>query len=401
MAVDRARRRKGWLKQAEVWCRLAQTSRATLKRFWRREAIDQGTFIAICQAVGLTDWEALVEPEIEAENLVRKLRLDLSAMPDVPLFLGRTAELAHLTELTRECRVVALWGIGGIGKTSLVVEWIESLMRSGAAAAQFEAILWRSLQYQPALETLTQSLAESCHEPPETPILTILQRHRVLLVLDNWEILLGGASAGQVRPELAGFSQLFQQLGTARHDSCVMVISREKPAELALLEGMNPFIKSLKLEGLGQAAIALLQQRGLREEPAAWQTLIQLYRGHPLALNMIASLIQDVCQGSAAEFLKMNTIVVHQLENVLAERIQCLSPTELAILKILAQIGQPISRELLQQRVAAEISQSQLLDILLSLERRCLLEILSEEMVLFALAPIVQKYINQYIFYPL
>ncbi|MDF5717192.1 MAG: hypothetical protein PUP93_25820 [Rhizonema sp. NSF051] len=111
---------------------------------------------------------------------------------------------------------------------------------------------------------------------------------------------------------------------------------------------------------------------------------------------MIASLIQDVCFGSAAAFLEMKTIVVHKLDNVLAERIRCLPTTELKILKILAQIGQPTSRESLHQGVSAEMSQSQLLEILLSLERRCLLEILSAETILFTLAPIIQKYVNQH-----
>jgi hypothetical protein len=389
LQIDRARRRKGWLKQSEIWCRLGQTSRATLKRFWRRDAIDQGTFIAICQAVGIADWQAIAQ----SDDAPSELYLDLSAMPDIPMFWGRTAELAQLTDWAKQCRLIVLWGMGGIGKTSLVAEWIESLMRSGLAPQQFEGIFWRSLQHH-SLATLTQSLAEPLNEKSE--LLPILQRHRLLIVLDNWEELLGGASAGTVKVEFEEFSSVFQQLAIAKHNSCVIVISREKPSELTLLEGTNPFVKSYKLEGLGKDAIALLQYRGLREEQSAWQTLIQIYRGHPLALNMVASLIQDVCQGSATEFLKLNTIVVHQLDHVLAERIRCLSATELEVLKILAQAKQAIAAEAIQVQLNS-VSRSQLLEILLSLERRCLLEILSEETVLFALAPIVQKYIDQQI----
>jgi hypothetical protein len=66
--IDRARRRKGWLKQSEIWCRMAHTSRATLKRFWRREPIDQGAFIAIYQAVGIEEWEAMAEVEAFASQ---------------------------------------------------------------------------------------------------------------------------------------------------------------------------------------------------------------------------------------------------------------------------------------------------------------------------------------------
>jgi hypothetical protein len=385
LQVDRARRKKGWLKQAEMWCQMAQTSRATLKRFWRREAIDQCTFIAICSAVGIADWEPLAAVTDTSQIL------ELSTMPDVSVFFGRATELRQLTAWSQQCRLIALWGIGGIGKTALVAEWIEASLRSGTGAAQFQTVIWRSLQTPGTVQGITEQLGKIS---PAADLLTMLQQQRILLILDNWEALLGGSSAGQVKPEFQEFSQLLQQLGTIRHQSCILVISREKPSELTLLEGIHPAIKSLKLEGLGTDAIALLEHRQLHPEPGAWQTLIQLYRGHPLALNMIAGLIQEICQGSATAFLKMNTIVVHQLDNVLAERMRYLSPLELEILKILAQQSQAVSKEWLHEQLP-QLSQSQLLEILLSLERRSLLEILSETAVLFALAPIIQKYIRQ------
>jgi GTPase SAR1 family protein len=369
LKIDRARRLKGWLKQSEAWCRMAQTSRATLKRFWRREAIDQGTFIAICAAVGLQDWEPLVA----TEQVTKPLQLSLELMPDVPLFFGRGVELQQLMAWSDRCRLIVLWGMGGIGKTSLVAEWIENLVREGKHS--FATIAWRSMQTMEGLAIET------------------LQQQRGLFILDSWELLLGEA-AGQVKPELNAFSQMLQQFATSRHNSCVIVISREKPAELLGLEGANPSVQSYKLEGLGQNAIALLQSRGLQEEPTAWQTLIQLYRGHPLALNMIASLIQDLCQGSTTAFLKMNTIVVHQLDNLLAERIQSLSTIETSVLQLLAKCDRPMPREWLQAQLELT-SSSELLSVLLSLERRCLLEILSEDTVAFALPPVVQKYVVQ------
>jgi hypothetical protein len=387
--IDRARRRKGWLKQSEIWCRMAHTSRATLKRFWRREPIDQGAFIAIYQAVGIEEWEAMAEVEAFASQKP----MDLSAMPDVPVFFGRSIELKNLTDWSAECRLIALWGMGGIGKTALTAEWVELQVRSDTRADQFAAVLWVSIHTESSLATLTQSLAELL-KTEATQIFTLLQHYRILLILDNWEMLLGGGAAGQVKAEFQEFSRFFQQLGIVKHNSCVIIISSEKPAELALLEGLNPYIKSLKVEGLGNDSIALLRHRELPEEQAAWNTLIQLYRGHPLALNMIASLIQEICQGSASAFLKMNTIVVHQLDNVIAERVRHLSPIELDILRSIAQSAQPVTRELLCQQFTA-VTQSQSLEILLSLERRCLLEIVSAETILFTLSPVVRKYILQ------
>jgi hypothetical protein len=59
--IDHARRKKGWTKAEETWYQLALTSKATLKRFWAQEAIRQEIFIAICQAVGIEDWETITD----------------------------------------------------------------------------------------------------------------------------------------------------------------------------------------------------------------------------------------------------------------------------------------------------------------------------------------------------
>ncbi|WP_026736044.1 hypothetical protein [Fischerella sp. PCC 9605] len=59
--VDQARRKKGWTKTEEAWYGLALTSKATLKRFWLREPIQQEIFMAICKAVGIDDWEAIAD----------------------------------------------------------------------------------------------------------------------------------------------------------------------------------------------------------------------------------------------------------------------------------------------------------------------------------------------------
>jgi hypothetical protein len=225
LQVDRARLRKGWLKQSEIWYLSAYTTRATLKRFWRREAIEQGTFIEICAAVGITNWESLVATSLIPDLL----QLDLNAMPDVSVFFGRTAELQQLTAMSKECRIIVVWGIGGIGKTALVAEWIESLVRYSTGGAksenaggnQFETIIWKSIQSSWTVSELTDYLQKACNSP-EKNIIDIFKRHRVLLILDNWGCLLGGGSAGQVKEEFQEFSKLLEQLRIMPHRGCVI-----------------------------------------------------------------------------------------------------------------------------------------------------------------------------------
>ena len=69
--VDAARRKKGWTKYAQVWADLAQTSPATLRRFWAGVRIRTETFRSICEAVGIDDWEAIIDKESK-DNLQDK-----------------------------------------------------------------------------------------------------------------------------------------------------------------------------------------------------------------------------------------------------------------------------------------------------------------------------------------
>jgi hypothetical protein len=67
--VDQVRQRRGWTKTSTArWWQEAHTSRATLRRFWQGERIQHDIFIALCQAVGLSQWEqiaALESPSLE------------------------------------------------------------------------------------------------------------------------------------------------------------------------------------------------------------------------------------------------------------------------------------------------------------------------------------------------
>lgn len=61
--VDASRKLKGWKKLDEDWAEYAGVSTTTLRRFWEGHRIRQVHFKAICQAVGVENWEALVDKE--------------------------------------------------------------------------------------------------------------------------------------------------------------------------------------------------------------------------------------------------------------------------------------------------------------------------------------------------
>lgn len=84
---------------------------------------------------------------------------DWGNMPDVPVFFGRTDELTTLGKwiLNDHCRVVAILGMGGIGKTGLSVRLGQggigktdlSLTLVQGIQNAFEYVIWRKLLNAP------------------------------------------------------------------------------------------------------------------------------------------------------------------------------------------------------------------------------------------------------------
>ena len=66
--VDHERKKKGWTATAAAWRDTAKTSEATLKRFRRRIPIQQDVFIATCKAVGIENWEEIVDNNPTPKN---------------------------------------------------------------------------------------------------------------------------------------------------------------------------------------------------------------------------------------------------------------------------------------------------------------------------------------------
>ncbi len=91
--------------------------------------------------------------QIRSEQVI-SIQQDWGEAIDVSVFYGRTSELATLQTWiqTDRCRLVAVLGMGGIGKTALAVKIAQQLQE------QFEYVIWRSLRNAPPLETLLGEL---------------------------------------------------------------------------------------------------------------------------------------------------------------------------------------------------------------------------------------------------
>ncbi|MHC5765446.1 MAG: WD40 domain-containing protein [Nostoc sp.] len=325
-------------------------------------------------------------------------------------FYGRIEELITLEQwiLNEHCQLVALLGIGGIGKTALSVKFAQKIQDN------FEYVIWRSLREAPPVKIILGNLIQFISDEQETEsnlpeslsdrvsrLLYYLQNYRCLVILDNAEsILRSGSRAGLYREGYEEYGELLRRVGEATHQSCLVLTSREKPREVALLEGQALTVRSLPLSGLKVAeGQEILKLKGLSAAEDEWKLMIEHYAGNPLALKIVATTIQDVFDGNITEFLQQDTAVFGDIRDILEQQFERLSDLEKEIMYWLAINRESMALSELRDDIISPVPQAKLLEALESLGRRSLIEkatptLFEKTVSLFTLQPVVMEYVT-------
>ncbi|BAZ01584.1 WD-40 repeat-containing protein [Tolypothrix tenuis PCC 7101] len=341
---------------------------------------------------------------VETPHPIRQLkpqtahRVDWGEAVDVLTFYGRAEELSKLTQwvVQERCRVVALLGMGGIGKTSLAIKLVQQIQD------EFDYVIWRSLQNAPPLQEILAELIKFLshqqqidipkdHSDAISLLIDYLRSSRCLLILDNAEsILQTGALA--YRSGYEAYGELIRRIGGISHQSCLILTSRENPPEIAASSGENLPVRALQLTGLKAVdGEEIFQTQGLSGTDAEQIKLIEFYKGHPLALKIIATTIKELFDGRIAEFLSQNTVVFGGIRELLNQQFHRLSDLETEVMYWLAINREPVGIAELREDIVALPSQSNLMEALQSLARRSLIE---KSNALFTLQPVVMEYLS-------
>ncbi|MDZ8050815.1 MAG: NB-ARC domain-containing protein [Aulosira sp. ZfuCHP01] len=333
----------------------------------------------------------IASSELKIQDLP-KSRQDWGEAVDVSFFYGRQSELATLKQwiVQDQCRLVALLGMGGIGKSACSVKLAQLLQ------AEFELIIWRSLRNAPPLETLLTDLIAFLSHQQETKadigrLIHYLRSQRCLVILDNMETILDAQQAGQYRSGYEGYSELLRLVGETKHQSCLIFTSREKPSEIATLEGEELAVRSLKLEGSPEVAQSLLQAKRLVGNEAQKQTLCDRYGNSPLAIKIVATSIQELFDGDIGEFQKQDTIIFNGIRRLLDRQFERLSPLEQTIMYWLAINREWTTIAELEADIVGAMPKSRILEGLESLNGRSLLEKKSGS---YTQQPVVMEYVT-------
>lgn len=328
------------------------------------------------------------------------LREDWDEAPVVGSLYGREKELGELERWLQDqcCQVIAVLGMGGMGKTALLATAVTHVKES------FDCIFWRSLQNALPFGLLAKQLLcfLSQRLPADLPedvddllplLIPYLRSNRCLVVLDSAEsIMQAGQRASCYREGYAIYGKLMKLFGETRHQSCLVLTSREKPKELVSLEGNTTPVRSLFLAGVGQlAGQELLKDRGLFGSNGDWTNLVDRYAGNPLALQLVSESIQEVFGGNIARFLQEDVSAFGDVSDLLEQHLHRLSNEEREIMYWLAIEREVVSLDELREDLSQSISTGTLLDILISLRRRSIIEIRGSAC--FTLQPAIMEYL--------
>ncbi|WP_129671863.1 helix-turn-helix domain-containing protein [Candidatus Chloroploca sp. Khr17] len=331
-----------------------------------------------------TDQARASPPPTPALHTASSVQIDWGDAPDVATFYGRQAELAFLQQMfTRgTCRLLGVFGMGGAGKTILTVRLVETV------ADQFTHVFWRSLINAPPPDQILREfwLAVARPEliPPTSPLqvhelLPLLQHQRCLLILDNFETILNaGEQPDEYREGYAQYGQLLRLFGEARHQSCLILTSREKPRDLHMLEHARKTasrVYAYQIPGLKAAdAFEFLRDLDLDLDEPALATLLQRSSGNPKILELVGATIRDLFDGSVASFLAHETILFDDVQAMLHTQFEHLSEAEQEVLFWLAVLREPVTIAQLREHVVVPKRARELLPTIRTLQRRSLIE---------------------------
>ena len=331
---------------------------------------------------------------------------DWGTAPDALVCYHRSTEIEQLKQAfkTQHCRLATIYGLDGIGKTTVAIEVAQQMK------TEFDYILWRTLGndcpaeiwLQDALRLFTKEILTLGIESQTARLMQYLRQHRCLVVLDGVEAMLAtGSSLQPYRFGYEAYGEVFRQAAQIKHQSCLLLVSNEKPRDVAVWESASAAIYSLQIRGSKEVCYRILQDKQITYS-SAWDELIAAYRGHPLALKIVATAIEELFAGNVADFLRQNTLFLGDLQFLLHQQYQRLSEPEQQILKAFSEVERPVSLGKLTDQYQNQMRCSQIIECLHSLKRRSLLDrVVSKDLnsdrpqtYFYDIHPMVRKYMQ-------
>lgn len=267
----------------------------------------------------------LVDPRAPRREVLSEVEgVSIGDLPVVAGFVGRTAELRQLRETVRHPQkpVIYIWGLGGIGKTSLTAKLIEKLEHEDAIEARrvihchqieptFAAVAEKlgsfiSLQGKGGHAEAGLALQDSRNDIATRVALlnNAIKERRYLIVFDNFESLFSEKTPQIGRLADAPLQEFFTALFSHNWRSTFLFTCRYQWDLLTEEPGMNRFTCNLPLANcllLHLQGLSPAQTRMLMKNLPALSKLtfnqqnqvLPLLLGHPHTIRLCDAYLQQ------------------------------------------------------------------------------------------------------------
>lgn len=129
---------------------------------------------------------------------------DLTLAPKITHFYERTTELQTLSHwlINQNTRLISVLGLSGIGKTTLVKQFVDLNLQ------HFDVVVWKNLKLSQSFDGIITEILTGVNDQPVQPdnkltqLFNLLRQQRCLIILDDLqELFIKGELAGQFKTE--------------------------------------------------------------------------------------------------------------------------------------------------------------------------------------------------------
>jgi len=273
-----------------------------------------------------------------------------------------------------EYRIINIYGLGGIGKSSLLSKYVQS-----SSAHIYYVDLSNAPKFSEIASRILYDVfknKEMSSTDNDNILVDAIQQHlsseqtNVLFIFDNLEsIMQTGCECGRIMSEYSGYDKFFKIFLQYNINSTLVLSGREK---VELSTNIDECIEYIKLFGLsGDQTKSLLSTYHLSGD---FEKLCNYYSGNPLALKMAAVYISEDFGNDIDAFLE-STELPDKVDELLKKHFDRLSEIEKTFLLWLAIEREPISKQVLVDKIVQQVVNNSYASRTLSnLEKRCLVE---------------------------